>query len=258
VAGRTFAIGDIHGDLPALDGLLERLPRLDREDTVVFLGDYVDRGPDARGVVARVRGFVAKSSAHVVTLRGNHEDKWIQSAEKPDLPFLLQWGNGCAATYRSFIGGPPLSLDDSLDIPEIKRMLEVSNWLPADVVNWFRTLPLYYEDEHAIYVHAGLERAGAGWKHPKDSSPKPLLWMRDAPFFNKYRGKRVVFGHTPVGDLPVDRERDAPTDEVWIERDLIGLDTACGRGGPLSAVELPSKRVYQAPGSAPRPHTPSE
>lgn len=247
-SGRTFVIGDIHGDLSALEGLLALLPRAERSDTVVFLGDYVDRGPDPRGVVERVRRFVAESRAQVVTLRGNHEDKWLQSWDKPDLPFLVQWGNGCGSTYRSFTGGAPLGLEESLPTAELQQLLEVKRWLPADVIEWMEKLPLYHEDEHALYVHAGLDRdEDGGWKHPSVSQPKPLLWMREPAFFKHYRGKRVVFGHTPVSDLPVESEGLRRADQPFTDHDLVGIDTGCGRGGPLTAVELPALRFYQSP-----------
>ncbi len=242
---RTFVIADIHGDLPALEAVLARLPKLAAKDTVVFLGDYVDRGPDPRGVVERVRRFVKESKTKTVTLRGNHEDKWIQSVIKPDLPFLIQWGNGCASTFRSFSGAPPLGPDETLDIPEIQKMLDVAGWFPKDVAEWMETLPLWYEDEHALYVHAGLESDGDGWKHPSQCAPKPLMWMREPRFYNGYRGKRLVFGHTPVADLPIERGEAGP-DDVFIDHDLIGLDTGCGKGGVLSAIELPSGTIYQS------------
>ena len=245
---RTFVIGDIHGDSAALERLLALLPPAERSDTVVFLGDYVDRGPDARGVVERVRRFVQESDAHVVTLRGNHEDKWLQSWEKPDLPFLVQWANGCGATYRSFTGGAPLGTEESLATAELQQLIDVRGWFPAEVMAWMEKLPLWHEDEHALYVHAGLDRDEAGgWKHPRDSQPKPLLWMREPAFFKHYRGKRVVFGHTPVADLPVERQDAAPADRPWSDHDLVGIDTGCGRGGPLTAVELPALRFYQSP-----------
>jgi serine/threonine protein phosphatase 1 len=242
---RTFVIGDIHGELPALERLLARLAPLTEEDTVVFLGDYVDRGPDGRGVVERVQRFEKESPTHTVTLRGNHEDKWVQSFEKPDLPYLIQQVNGCANTYRSYTGGEPLTGDQSLPPDELQKMLEVDGWLPWEVVAWMSQLRLYYEDEHAIYVHAGLDGKSGEWKHPSESSPKPLLWMRDPAFFASYQGKRVVFGHTPVEELPI--EGGAPEKHcVWIKGDLVGVDTGCGRGGPLSAIELPSGRIIQS------------
>jgi serine/threonine protein phosphatase 1 len=246
VGGRTFVIGDIHGDLAALDRLLGKLPATSSEDTVVFLGDYLDRGPDPKGVVDRVRTVGAGSKARTVYLRGNHEDKWVQSYDKPDLPYLLQWGNGCAQTFRSYSGGKPLQAEESLDIPEIQRMIEVNVWMPAEVQSWMSALPLWYEDEHAVYVHAGLERdSTGGWKHPRDSAPKPLLWMRERAFFKGYRGKRLCFGHTPIAELPLSADEKDPS-KAWVHGDLIGLDTGCGKGGFLSAVELPAMTFYDS------------
>src|SRR5262249_40133775 len=160
-------------------------------------GDYVDRGPDPKGVVEKIRSFSAETAARTVTLRGNHEDKWAQAYERPDLPYLLQVGNGCAQTFRSYTGGAPLAAEESLPIPEIQGVIGVSSWMPADLHAWMAQLPLWSEDDHAIYVHAGLEHDEAGgWKHPRDSAPKPLLWMRERAFFCGYQGKRLCFGHT--------------------------------------------------------------
>src|SRR6266480_7610340 len=75
----SIAIGDIHGNLPALNDLLAQLePALSARDEVVFLGDYIDRGPDSRGCIDRILRFRAETAAAVVVLRGNHED-WLMS-----------------------------------------------------------------------------------------------------------------------------------------------------------------------------------
>jgi serine/threonine protein phosphatase 1 len=242
---RTFVIGDIHGDLAALESLLGKLPSLTEEDTVVFLGDYCDRGPNVKGVLERVQRFAQESPTHTVTLRGNHEDKWVQSFEKPDLPYLVQQVNGCAATFRSFTGGPPLKPEESLAPEELQRMLEVDSWLPWEMVAWMAQLKLFYEDEHAIYVHAGLDGKGTEWKHPSESSEKSLLWMRDPAFYANYKGKRVVFGHTPVDELPIEEDKPVPK-KVWVHGSLVAVDTGCGKGGVLSAIELPSGAIFQS------------
>lgn len=245
VAGRTFVIGDVHGELEALERLLARLP-LAAADTVVFLGDYVDRGPNPRGVVERVRRFVAESPTKTVTLRGNHEDKWVQSYEQPDLPFMVQIGNGCGNTYRSFVGGAPLAFEESLPIEELQKMLEVTHWFPKEVAEWMSTLPLWYEDDNGLYVHAGLEEDDAGgWKHPSLCQPKPLMWMREPKFFTSYRGKRLCVGHTPVGDLPLERP-EAQQTEAYLHGDLAAIDTGAGKGGFLTAIELPSTKLYDS------------
>lgn len=74
MAGRTFAIGDIHGELGHLRKLMAKLPRLDTQDTLVFLGDYIDRGPHSKQVVEYVRYLPKMIQTKVIALRGNHED----------------------------------------------------------------------------------------------------------------------------------------------------------------------------------------
>ncbi len=134
---------------------------------------------------------------------------------------------------------------------EFVKMLDVKSWLPRDDWEWMKTLELWYEDEHAIYVHACLPPSADGWKHPRDAPPAPLMWGREPGFFKRYAGKRVVFGHTPVSDLP-----ELPADEpprgfadkrqAWVRGDLVGIDSGSGKGGVLSAIELPACRVYDS------------
>lgn len=249
MAGRTFAIGDIHGDLDALERLLARLPRLAFEDTLVFLGDYVDRGPDSAGVVARIRELAAGgSAARVVALRGNHEDAWLQVADEGWPEFVLPRSNGCLECYRSFRGLPPPGAHDAPTAAELTAMLDGS-FLPADVLAWMRELPLFHEDEHAIYVHAGIKRIGAAFPHPRDVEPaRALLWLRDRDFFAGYRGKLVVFGHTSTRTLPAELSTHTPEDpdDLWAGPACVGLDTGCGKGGFLTALELPARTVYES------------
>jgi serine/threonine protein phosphatase 1 len=250
VAGRTFAVGDIHGDLASLRVLFERLPELTSDDTVVFLGDYIDRGPDSAGVVAWVRELAAKSPAKIVTLRGNHEDAWLQVVDEGWPEFVFPRGNGCLESLRSFVGGPVPADDEQPTDEELTTMFEAS-FLPPEVIAWMREMPFFYEDEHAIYVHAGIKRAGDGFPHPADVEPKrALLWLRDRDFFENYRGKLVVFGHTTTRTLPNELSTHTPDDptDLWAGPACIGLDTACGKGGFLTAFELPAKRVYESRG----------
>jgi serine/threonine protein phosphatase 1 len=253
VSARTFAIGDIHGDLRALDRLLRRLPRLTARDTLVFLGDYVDRGLDSRGVIERVQELQRTSPAKIVALRGNHEDKWIECYREPDLGFLIPSVNGCGSTFRSYASGPfyePLYEEGALSPAELGQLVQVSSWMPREVIDWMESLPLWYEDDHAVYVHAGIDGKKGRWKHPSDSDAVTLLWQRRWEFYTGYRGKRLLFGHTAVDELPNDHlgpyASYQATLEVWMRGDLIGMDTACGKGGHLSAIELPSSRIFDS------------
>jgi serine/threonine protein phosphatase 1 len=250
MAGRTFAIGDIHGDSQQLFLLLERLPALTAEDTLVFLGDYVDRGPDSAGVVEFLMGRSATAlPAKLVALRGNHEDAWLRIIDQGWDGFISRPNHGCLATLRSFRGEPPPD-DDEIPAPDEDEAMQRGGFLPGPIVEWFRSLPYWYEDEHALYVHAGLPPDDAGeFRHPRDVDPQlALLWCRNEAFFRNYRGKRVVFGHTRTECLPPELSGYTPEDpkDLWAGECVIGLDTGCGGGGFLTALEMPSLQVYES------------
>jgi len=249
VGGRTFAIGDVHGDLQQLHALAGVLPRFDASDTVVFLGDYLDRGPQSAQVVDFIRVILPRSTkAQVVALRGSHEDAWLKVRRQGWPEFIFPVRNGCLATMRSFRGQPPPGPDELPSLEEFEAM-GAGTFFPDEVVAWIESLPVYHEDEHAIYVHAGLPRRGDGWAHPSElDDPEPLLWHRSEAFFRSYRGKRVVFGHTVVAALPQGLSIFTPDDatDVYCSGDLVGIDTRCGHGGFLTAVELPGLVIYES------------
>jgi serine/threonine protein phosphatase 1 len=245
---RTFAFGDIHGDLDALNIVLSKLPPLSHDDTLVFLGDYVDRGPASRQVIERIIGLGKTAPAKIVALRGNHEDGWlrVRGGAWPD--FVIPASNGCAATYRSFKG------EDASEqrMLEPGELLEMSSamFFPEDVLHWMQNLPYYYEDEHALYVHAGVEKGPDGvWLHPRDVAPQAkLLWLRTAEFFREYQGKRIVVGHTSTDHLPPELSMFTPDDprDMWVKDNVYAIDTGAGKGGFLTALELPAARVYES------------
>jgi serine/threonine protein phosphatase 1 len=248
VANRTFAIGDIHGELEHLRALVAKLPLLDAEDTLVFLGDYVDRGACSEEVVRVVRAFARELGCKVVTLRGNHEDAWLRVIERGWPEFVFPPGNGCLATMRSFRGGKPPG-EDEMPTKEEHEMLFKGTFFPDDVVAWMKELPWFYEDEHAIYVHAGLVRKDGVFLHPSETEPKTaLLWTRTDELFTEYRGKRVVIGHTKTELLPPELSSHTPDDptDLWAGECVVAVDTGCGSGGFLSAVELPALNVYES------------
>jgi serine/threonine protein phosphatase 1 len=251
MSGRTIAIGDVHGDLEALDRLLKRLPKLDPGDTIVFLGDYLDRGPRSAEVVARVRELSALGPAKVVALRGNHEDAWLRIIDEGWFEFLIPRGNGCLETLRSFQGRAGKGGKAESDAPDADDFgaMERGGFFPPDVVTWMRGLPLFYEDSHAIYVHAGLKRQDGAFLHPSQvTPPRALLWLRDRDFFENYRGKLIVFGHTTTKYLPPELSTFTPDDpnDMWAGPACVGLDTGCGKGGFLTALMLPDKLVYES------------
>ena len=248
MAGRTFAIGDIHGDLAHVFRLMASFPALVASDTVVFMGDYVDRGPQSAEVIDFIRKLPVQTAAKVVALRGNHEDAWLRVIDRGWPEFVLPPPNGCLAALRSFTGGEAPEENEMAEGAELDMMLSGS-FFPEDVVTWMRDLPYWYEDDHAIYVHAGLPSGPKGFLRPEEVKAKiALLWCRDEAFFRDYRGKLVVFGHTATVCLPPELSSYTPEDpsDIWAGPCTVGLDTGCGKGGFLTGLELPAMRVYES------------
>ena len=108
-------------------------------------------------------------------------------------------------------------------------------------------LPYFYEDEHAIYVHAGLVEKGSCFIR-RDREQTQLLWVRTMRFFQGYRGKRVVVGHTATENLPPELSSFTPEDplDMWVGENVVVIDTGCGKGGFLTGLELPAMRTYES------------
>ena len=252
MAGRTFAIGDIHGDLGHLRRLMARLPALDARDRLVFLGDYVDRGPDSAGVVRYLMALPQRTPAEVVLLRGNHEDGWLRAVEGSWPQFVLPPGNGCRQTMDSFLGRPPTPPDAGMPSAEEFKQLLTGAFFPPEVLEWMRATLWWYEDAHGIYVHAGLpESEDGGFLHPSKAQGEQqtaLLWLRSKRFFREYRGKPVIIGHTVTRHLPPELSSYTPEDpdDLWAGPAVVGIDTGCGKGGFLTAIELPTMLVYES------------
>lgn len=248
MAGRTFAIGDIHGDLDALKRVLDRIPALDDKDTLVLMGDYLDRGPQSAQVVEFIRHELPKRvPGKLVALRGNHEDGWLRVASGGWPDFVIPKVNGCLPTYRSFIGQPWFEGDKPT--PDEMKTMALGQFMPDDVVDWMNSLPYWYEDEHAIYVHAGLVKRDGKWLHPSETDNQTLLlWVRTMEFFKDYRGKRIVCGHTSTDNLPPELSSYTPEDplDMWVGENVTVIDTGCGKGGFLTVLELPAVKTYES------------
>jgi len=185
--------------------------------------------------------------ARLVTLRGNHEDAWLRARASGYPEFVIPAGNGCNECMRSFVGH-----DRPAEIEGLGAWLEAlitGSFFPAEVVHWMESLRFWYEDEQAIYVHGGLPQLGGRWLHPSEvERPSAMLWERDMAFFRDYAGKLVVCGHTATSCLPTALSSYTPDDpkDLWVGPHVVGLDTACGKGGFLTCLELPARAVYES------------
>jgi Calcineurin-like phosphoesterase len=222
----TYVIGDVHGRPNLLDQLIKNVPWDVERDKIVFLGDLIDRGYDARGIIERVMKL-ARANPNVVVLRGNHEQMMLDCLDFGDLQWLIP-ENGGLATIEAY----GLKLSELQDISDIH--------IPEEHLEFVRSLPIYHEDEQAIYVHAGLVPG----EHPSETDPDVLIWARDFDFFRSYEGKLCFFGHTPTQYLPRDgRQRRFG---IYIQGNCVGLDTSGDPESPLSCLEVETFTLYQA------------
>ncbi len=199
----TYAIGDIHGSLNKLTALMTRCAEHagSTAPIYVFLGDYIDRGPEARGVIDYLIALQSRFPTRVIALKGNHEAMALAAVD--DAAAARLWlAQGGLETLASYGIAHPGAL------PEPHR-------------NWLRSLRLSFDDGRRLFVHAGIDPL-----RPLDAQlEQDLLWMRE-PFLSYAgdHGRLIVHGHTPLA-------RGVPD----LRSNRLNLDTAAVYGGPLTA-----------------------
>ena len=187
--GRLIAIGDIHGDIEKLNLLLKKLMP-EKSDTVVFLGDYIDRGLHSKEVIERLLELSQKTKC--IFLKGNHEDmllKILRTKKEEDIAEWLMMGG--ITTY-----------DNYGDFPTLFKLHR----------DFFKNLQLYYMTDDYLFVHAGIRPD----KPLEEQEKEDFLWIRDNFIDKKHCLKqKIIFGHTPFK-------------EPYVATDKIGINTGCG------------------------------
>jgi serine/threonine protein phosphatase 1 len=242
-AGTTlYVIGDIHGRSDMLQALLRKIAYdalsrqsgADRDERreLILLGDYVDRGPDSRGVIDLILSTRAERDFWTVTaLKGNHEAALLQFLDEPS--FWPMWADyGARDTLLSYGVSPPNRASDPEDWVRASR--ELNEALPDAHRAFLADLPLVAERGDYLCVHAGVRP-----DTPLDSqTEQDLLWIRDDFLKSQRRLEKViVHGHTPAA-------------EAFLGAHRIGLDTGAYATSILSAVKLKGveRTVIQARG----------
>ncbi len=219
-SGRLFAIGDIHGCLVELTALLAHLEieeALTADDRVVFIGDYIDRGADSRGVIDRLIAFRIKFP-NTIFLRGNHEAMLLSylGFEGAHGDFYLR--NGGTDTLLSY------GLAANQDAETVRKQI------PRAHLDFLQTTEYGVIIGPGIFVHAGLHPL----KTLDEQTPDELLWIRDEFLQNIHKfEKTIVFGHTPYW-------------QVFLNLPYkIGIDTGCVYDNVLTALDITGQRVLQ-------------
>ena len=208
---RTLVIGDIHGCLSALETLWNTIDP-QPEDHVIFLGDYIDRGPDSKGVVEFVMKQQREGAFRTTCLTGNHEEKFfLARIDHTELAHWLEaWGGG--ATLESY---GPNGFDD----------------VPQEHWDFLRTNVPYFETDTHIFVHANLE-------HDVELAEQPPFTLVHKKFgvpLPHLSGKTMICGHT--------------AQKTHVPNDLghaVCIDTDPGRGGWLTCLHVETGSYWQA------------
>lgn len=212
---KVFAIGDIHGCYDLLEKVLTKWNP--EEEKLVFLGDYIDRGPDSVKVLQKVMQLKEKYDA--VTLSGNHEQLFLNWLEKPEelSEFYFNPKVGGVATLQNFYGTTSFHImSDQFSVKEIATKIQKEY---SYIIEFIKNLRRFYLWEPFLFVHAGIS---ADVENFRESKKDDFYWIRE-DFFNvpHLAKETVVFGHTPTVLLNEDKSSD-----VWISscRKKIGID----------------------------------
>jgi len=211
MSGRLIAIGDIHGCAAALDTLLAAIaPQAD--DTIVALGDYVDRGPDSKGVIDRL--IALGSRCKLIALHGNHEEMMLDVVRDGQPPFRwLQYGGVETLDSYRFAG-------DMSVVSQAHR-------------DFFASMRDFYETNDYFFVHANYDPDLSLAEQPRQL----LRWMKltDMTPPPHRSGKRAIVGHT--------HDRNG---EIFDIGHLVCIDTFCYGGGWLTALDVDSGQLWQS------------
>ena len=240
----TYAIGDIHGNLLALDSLLAQIePELKSEDTVVFLGDYIDRGPNSKGCVERILQLREEKPCTIIGLLGNHE-QWL--LRTMDDPRCHSWVVATEAleTVISYSEEAAVKIMDAMAAVGIRLFTrkvplpyeEFFDAMPEEHIRFFRELKPFHRTADVICVHGGCSLDGV--LNPHDDNVHvwgPIGFPED--YIGSYP---VVYGHRDDGIV----------DAYGFARPSIGANRTYGidtiSRGVLMAMRFPDCKVWQS------------
>lgn len=218
---RRFAISDIHGCAQTFTALLQRID-LQPEDALFLLGDYIDRGPDSRGVLDRI--FNLKEKGHAVyCLRGNHEQLLLNALSDP--AHLERFAlNGGLETMLSFRAMRP-------------------EQIPAPYLDFIADLPHYLEIPGYILVHAGLRFGKEGpLSHLHD-----MIWIRnwhEDIHYDWLGARRILHGHTPIEKEAILQQAAHLETARFLDIDAGCVYTSRPGMGHLCAFDLDSGELF--------------
>ena len=213
---RLLAIGDIHGEYDMLCTVLDKANYTPKDDTLILIGDYIDRGPQSQKTVEKVKEL---TDLGAIALKGNHEDMAYNYACELKEEQSLSTTSNNKNIYFSNGGRQTLDSYSNID-----KFIEDAMWL--------NELPVYKKINKYIFVHGGLKPG----IELKNQSTEDMLWIRNEFLMHDwveddYIDETIVAGHTPFGEIK------------YFSQSII-IDTGAGKGGYLSLIDLSNDKIY--------------
>ncbi|MED4852180.1 metallophosphoesterase family protein [Caldifermentibacillus hisashii] len=235
-----YVFSDVHGCYNEMKELLKLWDR--QNEQLIFLGDMVDRGYNSLGVIKAMMNLKKQYGNQVVILKGNHDEMFIDWLYLDPFNRSIHYFNGLHQTIKSFY-----QLDKKKFQKDTRKQRAdyIIKKFP-DIVLFIKELPLYYETENCIFVHAGIDLKNTQWKEDKQS----LLWIREEFFHSPIKSKkRIFFGHTPTQFLTSNKSND-----IWVSKngDKVGIDGGCVFGGQLNGLKIDKSGEIRAIIKVPR------
>ncbi len=228
---RIIAIGDIHGIIEPVNKLLEKID-IQNDDLIIFLGDYIDRGPYSKEVMDRMIELSVLYK-NIIFLRGNHEDMFLGSiGYEAFISNINTWlYNGGTSTLKSY----GMKSDEIVRLVSLwddyERYRLITRYIPKSHIEFIKSTEMWVESENYFFCHAGVRPDKTIEEGKKDI--ESLLWIREHLNYDKFKWeKTVVCGHTPL-------------QSVLIKDKLICVDTGLYYFGVLSAIDVLHKKIFQ-------------
>ena len=225
---RVLAIGDIHGMYEKLIKLMDKIHFISDEDLLVFLGDYIDRGPDSAQCLQYVYDLQHAYPDSVICLMGNHEVMMSS--------YLMQK----RVNYNTVIADYADSWLENGGFEALKQLDELENDTKNELLRWVENLPVKYQYQEFFFCHAGVDP-----ELPLTVQNEfDMLWRRQQ-WWEYYKGvETIVVGHTPVQKVKKQARYAKP---LFLQNNIIMCDTgAYMTGGKLSCVDVLSRKAWQA------------
>lgn len=211
-----YCVGDIHGHLSSLHAVLTQIKihvekRANEDNTLVFVGDYIDRGPDSRQVLELVKKLTEEGfeGMKVVALKGNHEDMMLRADDS--YYYKEMWlHNGGFQCLESFHWD--------------RTTTKVRDIFGHELFDWIKKLPLFYENGTVAVAHAGIDEKDM---RAQDHSSKELLWSRKLCKHSHKYYNYTVHGHTPM-------------DNAYVGPNTAYIDTGAVWSGRLTCLFIPN------------------